>query len=259
MKSMDNATPHPSDARRSSRPTSTLTLVEIAHEHLLSMLLSMQIAPGERIRIDAVARLLGISQTPIREALRRLEAENLVHKVTNVGYRASFPMSAQEVDDLYTLRMLIEPYAAAQAARAMTDDDVRTLARLEKDMEAVKSGTGVAYARFAEADAALHRLIAAGSGNRLIAETIERLHVHLHIFQILFNPDAPARGEKASPTRANAPEEAGEEHGRIIRALLDRDPAEAEAAMRHHLERSKVRVENALRGTGASGRVKATA
>ncbi len=129
MKSMDNAI-SPSDARRSSRPATTLTLVEIAHEHLLSMLLSMQIAPGERIRIDAVARLLGISQTPIREALRRLEAENLVHKVTNVGYRASFPMSAREVDDLYTLRALIEPYAAAQAARAMTDGDVRTLAEL---------------------------------------------------------------------------------------------------------------------------------
>lgn len=209
------------------------------------MLVSMQITPGERIRIDAVARQLGISQTPIREALRRLEAENLVHKITNVGYRASSQMSRQEIDDLYELRMLIEPYAAAQAAGAMTDEDVRLLSEMEKDMDKVKAGTGVAYARFAEADATLHRLIAAGSGNRLIAETIERLHVHLHIFQILFSTKSPGQSE-ASVGRGDAPEEAGEEHSRIIRALLDRDSAAAESAMRHHLERSRARIDKAL-------------
>jgi len=222
-------------------------LVDIAHEHLLSMLVSMQITPGERIRIDAVARQLGISQTPIREALRRLEAENLVHKITNVGYRASSQMSRREIDDLYELRMLIEPYAAGQAAAgAMTDDDVRLLSEMEKDMDKVKAGTGVAYARFAEADATLHRLIAAGSGNRLIAETIERLHVHLHIFQILFSTKTPGQ-DGALVGRGDAPEEAGEEHSRIIRALLDRDSAAAEAAMRHHLERSRARIDEALK------------
>ena len=53
-------------------------LVAWAHEHLLSMLVSLEIAPGSRIGIDAVARKLGVSQTPIREALSQLEAEKLV-------------------------------------------------------------------------------------------------------------------------------------------------------------------------------------
>jgi DNA-binding GntR family transcriptional regulator len=66
-------------------------MVEHSYQHLLAMLMSLEIAPGERIAIDAVARQLGISQTPIREALSQLEAEKLVTKLPNVGYRASVP------------------------------------------------------------------------------------------------------------------------------------------------------------------------
>src|SRR3546814_3932884 len=71
-----------------ARAASGPTLVERAYEHLLSMLMTVKIAPGERIPIDTVARQLGISQTPIREALSQLEAEKLVYKTTNVGYRS---------------------------------------------------------------------------------------------------------------------------------------------------------------------------
>jgi len=79
----------PPPASKVARPPVGPTLVEWAYEHLLSMLMSVQIAPGERIAIDTVARQLGISQTPIREALSQLEAEKLVYKMPNVGYRAS--------------------------------------------------------------------------------------------------------------------------------------------------------------------------
>ena len=215
----------------SSRPPPVPTLVEWAHEHLLSMLVSMEIAPGTRIGIDAVARKLGISQTPIREALSRLEAENLVIKIPNVGYHASPQMTPAEVNDLYVLRLLIEPYAAARAAESMSEETLRSLAMMEEETARIQSESGVAYARFAEADAILHSLVATGSGNSLIAETIERLHMHLHIFRFLFN--------------TNAPQEAAEEHARIIQALLARDAAAAEAAMRTHLERSQIRIEKA--------------
>jgi DNA-binding GntR family transcriptional regulator len=221
----------PPGGSRSPRPPAGPTLVEWAHEHLLSMLLSRQIAPGARIGIDAVARKLGISQTPIREALSRLEAEKLVHKVPNVGYRASAQMTRDEVNDLYTLRLLIEPYAAARAAESMTDESLQILTGMQQDMAGIEAGSGVAYARFAEADSVLHHLVATGSGNRLIADTIERLHVHLHIFRFLYSTNAPA--------------EAAEEHRRIIDALLAHDPAAAEAAMRDHLERSRVRMDRA--------------
>ncbi|WP_448665076.1 GntR family transcriptional regulator [Sphingomonas sp. CJ20] len=217
------------DGYRQPRATPGPTLVEWAHEHLLSMLVSMEIAPGARIGIDAVARRLGISQTPVREALSRLEAESLVHKVPNVGYRASSQMTWEEVNDLYELRLLIEPYAAGRAAERIDDETLAVLSRMEEEMSQIQPGTGGAYARFAEADAMLHRLVANGSGNRLIADTIERLHVHLHIFRFLYS--------------TNAPEEAAQEHADVLRALLAHDSAGAEAAMRRHLERSRARME----------------
>ena len=231
MENSDSPINFPPAGYRSPRPAPVPTLVAWAHEHLLSMLVSMEIAPGTRIGIDAVARKLGISQTPIREALSRLEAEKLVIKVPNVGYHASAQMTPSEVSDLYVLRQLIEPYAAARAAESMNDETLRQLSAMEEEMDRIQAETGVAYARFAEADAMLHSLVATGSGNHLIAETIERLHMHLHIFRFLFN--------------TNAPQEAAQEHAEIIHALLARDPAEAETAMRVHLERSRIRMEEA--------------
>ncbi|MBO9581798.1 MAG: GntR family transcriptional regulator [Sphingobium sp.] len=207
-------------------------MVARAYEHLLAKLMSLEIAPGERIAIDTVARRLGISQTPVREALSQLEAEKLVSKMTNVGYRASPQMSRKEVGDLYTLRQLIEPYAAACAAEAMTDEAIAILQDIDRDMSGVEAGDAHAFSRFAEADATLHRLIATGSGNRLIAEAIERLHAHIHIFRALYS--------------TNAPHEAAAEHRMIIDALVAHDPVAAEQAVRVHLERSQQRMDAAL-------------
>lgn len=211
------------------RPPAGPTLVEWAYEHLLSMLMTVQIEPGERIAIDKVARQLGISQTPVREALSQLEAEKLVYKMPNVGYRASPRMTREEVQDLYALRLLIEPYAAARAAERIDDEALAALEEIERDMRGVTDKDDRAFARFAEADANLHRLIATGSGNGLIAATIDRLHAHLQIFRSLYS--------------TNAPEEAASEHQRIIEALLAHDPIAAENAVREHLERSKERMD----------------
>src|SRR3546814_4698611 len=101
------------------------------------MLMTVKIAPGERIPIDTVARQLGISQTPIREALSQLEAEKLVYKTTNVGYRASPQMTPEEVHDLYTLRLLIEPYAAARAAEQRSEEHTSELQSLMRISYAV--------------------------------------------------------------------------------------------------------------------------
>jgi DNA-binding GntR family transcriptional regulator len=218
-------------AGKGPRAAAGPTLVEWAYDHLLELLMTVQIAPGERIAIDTVARQLGISQTPIREALSQLEAEKLVSKMPNVGYRASPRMSREEVQDLYALRLLVEPYAAARAAEKMDDETLVTLQEIDRAMRGVADGGDPDFTRFAEADAKLHRLIATGSGNRLIAETIERLHAHLQIFRSLYS--------------TNAPEEAAAEHQRIIEALIARDADAAQDAVRQHLERSKERMDRA--------------
>ncbi len=89
------------------------------YEALLTQLIELKIAPGERIAVDALVRDFGVSQTPIRAALIRLEAEGLVVRKYNSGYSAAPIPSRQRFQDIYELRLLVEPAAAALATERM--------------------------------------------------------------------------------------------------------------------------------------------
>ena len=202
------------------------------------MLVTMKIEPGAHIGIEALARQLNISQTPIREALTLLEAQKLVYKIPNVGFRAANLLSLEDIDALSEIRLLIEPKMAALAAERATVEMLQALVSLSDEMAQAAQGSDVAYAQFAEGDAKLHHLIAAASGNRFVAEAIQGLHVHLHIFRFLVN--------------TNATQKALSEHARVIDALLARDPLASETAMREHLHASRKRMENAGAGRNES-------
>lgn len=214
------------------RPSHPKSLVEMAYEQLLSMLVTMKIAPGAHIGIEALARQLQISQTPIREALTLLEAQKLVHKIPNVGFRAANLLTPEDIDALFEIRLIIEPAMAALAAERASDDMQQALVLLADEMGQAAEGNDLAYAQFAEGDAKLHHLVATASGNRFVAEAIEGLHVHLHIFRFLIN--------------TNATHEALKEHAVLIEALLARDASGAEAAMRAHLRASRQRMDNVM-------------
>ena len=76
--------------------------------------MALRIAPGSRITVDNLVRELNVSQTPIREALGRLEGEGLVIKTHLIGYSAAPQISRRRFDELYELRLLLEPEAAAR-------------------------------------------------------------------------------------------------------------------------------------------------
>lgn len=189
-------------------------------------IMSLRIPPDTRISIDSLARELGVSQTPIREALSMLEAIGLVTKRHFVGYCSAPQLDRQQLDELYEVRLLIEPYAARCAAERMSSEDLQKLGALARSMEPDETRTS--YDRFADQDSELHDMIARGSGNRLIQESLARLHAHLHIFRLRFHSEV-AR-------------EAYAEHTKIVDALTRRNGARAESAMRAHIEKSYKRV-----------------
>src|SRR5882724_3390668 len=90
-------------------------------------IMSLRIPPDARISIDRLARELGVSQTPIREALSMLEAIGLVTKRHFVGYCSAPQLNRKQLDELYEVRLLIEPYAARCAAKRMSDADIKQL------------------------------------------------------------------------------------------------------------------------------------
>ncbi len=196
--------------------------VEEVFEILRADLMSLRIPPDTRISIDNLARELGVSQTPIREALSMLEAIGLVTRRRFAGYCSAPQLNSRQLDELYEVRLLIEPYAAARAAERMSDNQLEQIRELARSMEPGETRTS--YDRFAVQDSQLHDLIALASGNVLIQDSLARLHAHLHIFRLRFHSEVTI--------------EASSEHAALIDALTRRSAVEAEAAMRLHIEKS---------------------
>ncbi len=200
--------------------------VEEVFEIIRADIMSLAIPPDSRISIDNLARTLGVSQTPIREALSMLEAIGLVSKRHFVGYCSAPQLNRKQVDQLYEVRLLIEPFAAKCAAERMDDAAIAELAALARAMTPGDSRDS--YDAFADQDSELHDRIATGSGNPIIRESLARLHSHLHIFRLRFHSEVAT--------------EAVTEHAALIHAISARDPYAAGAAMHDHITRSYARI-----------------
>lgn len=204
-----------------------------AYEALYAQLMSLKIPPGGRLSVDSLARSLGVSQTPIREALSRLEAQGLVVKTHLVGYRAAEQLDRDRLNQLYELRLLLEPFAASRLALRRDARIVAELKALDADMQSEdKAQSRAAYGAFAKRDAAFHNFIARNCGNDLVHDSLQRLHTHVHLFRLYFH--------------ARATTDANQEHQALIDAIEDGDAEKAEAAMRHHIQCSKTRFEDAF-------------
>jgi DNA-binding GntR family transcriptional regulator len=97
-----------------------------AYELIRAAIVEQRYAPGQRLIEQRIAEEFGLSRTPVREALRRLEAEGLVVAERNVGARVR-PMSPTEIVDLYGLRIRLESYAAELAAERATVAEIESL------------------------------------------------------------------------------------------------------------------------------------
>jgi DNA-binding GntR family transcriptional regulator len=223
--------PVPADdemARPAKAVVRPAALVEEVYEALLDRLMGLKLPPGSKITVDNLARELGVSQTPIREALTRLESEGLVLKTHLVGYSAAPQLSAADTEQLFELRLLLEPAAAAKAATRMTEDRFRTLRALQHDMAGLRDVQFPAYGQFARKDAEFHALIAGAGDNALLVDALARLHSHVHIFRLVFH--------------ARVTSEAIEEHSEILQALARQDAGASERAMRAHILASQNRI-----------------
>lgn len=207
------------------RPAS---LTEEVYSRLYDQLMTHDIAPGDRLSVDSLARTLDVSQTPVREALVRLEAQGLVVKVHLVGYRVAERIARDRLDQIYELRLLTEPHLAAQAALRMGDEERRALSGLAAAMVSEGAfGTPEAYARFSRLDEAFHRAIATASGNLVIADALADLHIHVHLFRVSRPPTAIS--------------DAIHEHDRLVGAIINGNADAARDAMEKHILRSRQR------------------
>jgi DNA-binding GntR family transcriptional regulator len=200
-----------------------------AYEALKRMIMDHEVDPGERLNMEELARQLDVSATPVREALARLESDGLVTRRALSGYAVAPFLTSEALEYLFEIRHLLEPHAAAKAAKLASGEDLECLGQVVALMEA--DGTGDEYDEyraFAAHDTEFHALVARMSGNPVLEETLGGLHVHWHLYRLRFGTDVGV--------------DTVAEHARIASAIRHHDPAAATAAMHDHLVRSQERL-----------------
>lgn len=206
-------------------------LSDDVYDTVTAILMDGAVVPGERINIEAIARELEVSPTPVRETLARLEAEGLVTKEPMKGYTATPILDAKGLGDLFEVRQLVEPHAARRAAGLITPARQaqleETLRLMERSPGPDEVGGYAAYRQFVQADADFHQGIAAAADNSLLRECIARLRPHQHLYRLA--------------SRLGATSETVAEHRSVLAALAGGDAEGAEQAMRQHLRNTELR------------------
>lgn len=221
---MAGTSPPPSPRRDPSlyRLGPRRALTDDVYEAIKAQVMDQVIPAGDRMSIDGLARELGVSPTPVREAMTRLESEGLATKEALKGYRSAPLLSQAEFDDLFRFRFLIEPWAAQRAAEQVDDAGRHALAS-ELDGVAAPRGTSYDdYRKLTEHDERFHSLIAELSGSAQVQRALERTHCHLHIFRLSFE--------------RSTGHETLDEHRAVVDAIARGHGGDARDAMCHHLE-----------------------
>lgn len=188
-----------------------------AYRRLLEDIRAGTLLPGMRLRETDLADRLGISRTPVREAIRQLEADGLVIHLPRQGATIR-SLDHAEVVELYEMRAVLEGTAARLAARAASDIELAELAALNAELAATPAGP---QAR--EVNRQFHRSLLDAARNRFLLKSMSALQKTL----LILGPTT-----LADPARAKA---AVAEHAAVLAALDARDGAGAEAAMRAHV------------------------
>ncbi len=222
----------PLTPRRRARPAATPSL-RIEHEslddkiyaRLKALIAERQLLPGERILQDRLARDMGVSRTPLVNALKRLAQERLVEWVSRRGiYVKRF--TKREMARLFEVREALEGLSARRAAPRIDPAEVERLTEMFRGLDV--SPTPAAVRKYVERDRHFHWRLVEIAGNEPLAHAMESVNMMFFAWQ-----DGLVR-----PAAETVPE-----HCAILDALRRRDPEASEAAMRLHIRRSVERLE----------------
>jgi DNA-binding GntR family transcriptional regulator len=179
--------------------------------------------PGTQLREEQLAAEIGVSRTPIRDALRRLLADGLVETRRNYGTFVT-DLTPAELLEVFEIRALLEGYAARKAAEQITDEEVAELERLADAMEAIAGSDDERMDSFSRLNREFHLVIARASRSRRLEKMLAQM------FEIPLEPLKQYRLHRLiNINRSNR------QHREIIEALRERNPAWAALRLESHL------------------------
>lgn len=206
---------------RSAQPLSAGLYTELQKD-----ILSGALPDKSKLTEQAVCKRYNVSRTPVREALRQLEADGLIENIPNRGAYVT-GLSKRDISDLFDLRALFEVQAVEWAIKRMRSEDIDSLAEVMEFMEFYTLKEDAA--KVLSFNSRFHSLIYEGTGNRKLQRSLE-------VYQTYLKYSAPHRSYTESDLKTIL-----EEHRAIYEAFESRNAAAGRKAMEYHMEQSKLR------------------
>lgn len=202
----------------------TKTIRRKIYDHIREQLLNGEIPPQEHLIEAKIAKELGTSRTPVREALHSLELEGLIESIPRVGYVVKL-LCEGEVEEICEIRVVIEELGARWAIEKAHE---KLVVELEKNISISEDKISKGNVRaFVDMDAHFHEIISKFSGSQRLLELAQTLRRHMLRYRIqsIYSVDNVLR--------------AIDGHKGILRAIEKRNLEEVNKAIRHHMEQSK--------------------
>lgn len=210
------------------------TLKEQAYAAIKEAILKNELAPGDDIAVSSLADELGISSTPVREAMLELSKEKLVTSLRNQKAQIA-KVTEKDIADTYEVRRLLEPYAIVQTFNSISKDRIDALI---SDIEEIFELTGEAQLEaFRETDLQLHNLMVQALKNEILNEVFS--FIHNYSLRIRFLAESDDSFDKQEVILAGS-----EEHLSIARAMASRDAQRVEEVVRTHLTNAEKRTKS---------------
>ena len=208
------------------------SLGERVYHELRMAILTGKISPGTRLAESALAGEMRVSRTPIREALHKLNLEDLVHSIPRVGYIVN-DISEYDVEDLFVTRTAIEQIAARRAIEKITPEEIGQLEKnLKKANEILKNGS---TKKMIHLDTEFHEIICKASRSKRIYQMSQMLREHMLKFRMacLHLPEIAKKARDG--------------HSEIFRAIKSKDPERLDEAVLSHMTETKKDILNYMR------------
>jgi len=195
-------------------------MVDIIHRRLRCMVLEFQLRPGQRLNEQHLCQALQVGRTPLREAINRLVAENLVIAQPNRGFTIR-DVDPDEIAQLFEMREVVESAAAVMAVERATDADLQTLR--DAWQQVLKNYRLADAEELLRQDVIFHAKVAQLSRNQPMARLVADINERVYLVRW-----AALQTEMRKSTF--------DEHAQIVEALIARDGATAAALMRAHIK-----------------------
>lgn len=211
----------------SLEPIQHYSVTDQVYEVLKKRILSRQFRPGQRLNLDELEQQLGVSRTPLKDALNRLAMESLVEILPRKGTYVT-TLTVEELKEVFEVRQVLELYAAKLSIHRITPAKLQEMHDLVTDLEIlIDNNTYSDYQAFMAKDRDLHLLIVELAGNRKLLELYKSLNVHVQIARAFY----VQIDKRVQDTH--------KEHRAILQAFEAKDWEALERTLNRHIEAIK--------------------